>query len=232
MLLKATPTLAAHTLAHSHSCSVPIIVPLSLPLMPTMNSAISFSFLISLLLLLLLLGHFCVTCTHAVGRWQRQERGASVHTHRLFIYIVVVAAAVGVCLTRYANYFYAFSHCLFGYFIIPQQIEADGESERERDREIDRKRVCVSLCNCLSQLLSNFPRAALILQQLQAEREKIEREAHVLLQRHTAAGMHVHGDRSSDSGRERDTHTQSRSATTAAVELLSCLLSCALSCCT
>lgn len=61
------------------------------------------------------------------------ERRVCSHTHTnvLFIYIVVVAA-VGVCLTRYANSFYAFSHCLFGYFITPKQIKADMERERKR----------------------------------------------------------------------------------------------------
>lgn len=82
--------------------------------------------------------------SHAHTRWVAgrgmREARLCTHTEILFIYIVVIAAAVGVCLTRYANSFYAFSHCLFGYFIIPQQIEADGESERER--VIERECVC------------------------------------------------------------------------------------------
>lgn len=128
--------------------------------------------------------------SHAHTRWAagrgrgRREARLFTHTHTerdvLFIYIVVVAA-VGVCLTRYANSFYAFSHCLFGYFIMPKQRQI------EREREGESVLVCV-----IEQFSTCCANPAAAAGRERGGREKELREgARAAAAPSTAAGMHV-----------------------------------------
>lgn len=145
LLRRATPTPAClRSLAHSltlslsaPACTVSIYAPLHahsaaallllLLLLPptTHNERSNFSFFV--FVFISLLGHFAVTCTR-VGA---QQRGAPVDTHththiKLYVgtFCCCCCCCCGVGLTRYANSFYAFSHCLCVYFIIRRKLLA------------------------------------------------------------------------------------------------------------
>lgn len=142
MLRRATPTPAClRSLAHSltlslsaPACTVSIYAPLHahsaaalllllLLLLPptTHNERSNFSFSFSFRCLDTLLSH-----ARALGRSREARLLTHTHTHtHIKLYVgTFCCCCCGVGLTRYANSFYAFSHCLCVYFIIRRKLLA------------------------------------------------------------------------------------------------------------